>query len=378
MSIPVTYWPDGALQGNIPVNDSLQSLAALGQAAVESTTNTPPTTALADVGRMWLVSTAPTGAWSGKANNLALCTAANVWRFFAPGTNAWIVWDKGTSQVKRYDTAIAAWVVWNDQVMRGFKNYLINGDFSVNQRRFAGGSLAAGIYGHDRWRADTGGANYSVSGTTITIASGVIVQTIEAPSLASQTVTMSINNPTATVTVTVDGQSSPITAGSGRRGAVFTISGGSTGNILVKLASSGGAFSLPQLEVGSTPTVFEYRPYALEFMMCRRYYRKSFPYSTTPQQNAGVTGAVTLFPAVSAASGGIMLPFDSPMRIAPAVITYNPSAANSSWRDATAGADRAAFIDPSPADSGFGITFGSSGIVAGNRMQIHWTAEADF
>lgn len=112
MSIPVTYWPDGALQGNVPVNDSLQSLSALGQAQVEQTLNAPPTTVLADVGKMWQVGTSPTGVWATptRANNLALCTAAGVWRYFAPGTNAWLIWDKTSLQMKRWDGS--AWTVF--------------------------------------------------------------------------------------------------------------------------------------------------------------------------------------------------------------------------------------------------------------------------
>ena len=38
-------------------------------------------------------------------------------------------------------------------------NLLLNGDFQINQRGFAGGALSAGTYGFDRWKADAGGAN---------------------------------------------------------------------------------------------------------------------------------------------------------------------------------------------------------------------------
>lgn len=111
MSIPVTLVPQGAAEIEDAINKSLQALSALGQANVEATTNTPPTTTLADVTKMWLVGTAPAaGAWSGRANNLALCTAAGVWQFFAPGTNVWILWDKLALQMKRWDGS--SWVVF--------------------------------------------------------------------------------------------------------------------------------------------------------------------------------------------------------------------------------------------------------------------------
>lgn len=99
MSIPATYSPDGALQGNIPVNASLQALAALGQAIVEQALNAPPTTTTADVGKMWLIGTSPTGAWAGRAYQLALCTSANVWFYFTVD-NAWLIWDKNATQMK--------------------------------------------------------------------------------------------------------------------------------------------------------------------------------------------------------------------------------------------------------------------------------------
>jgi hypothetical protein len=37
-----------------------------------------------------------------------------------------------------------------------------------------------------------------------------------------------------------------------------------------------------QLEVGSTATSFDYRPYTTEMLLCQRYYVKSFTYSTVP------------------------------------------------------------------------------------------------
>lgn len=318
MSIPYTPWPDGALQGNVPVNDSLQALAALGQANVEQTLNAPPTTVLADAGKMWLIGTAPTGVWSGRSNSLALCTAANVWRFFAPGSNAWIVWDKGSSQVKRYDTTAAAWVVWNDQVYRGVKNYLINGDFAINQRAFAGGALAAGVYGHDRWKAGTGGCNYTVNATTavITHTSGPIVQVIEAPRLASTQVTVSVEDPSGTITVNLDGQTGAITSGAGRRGVALTLPSGSTGNVTLTLTATGVTYKRVQVELGSTATPFEWRPIAVELPMCERYFQSSRSYAS----GAYWTGQVT-----NGSQYAGPRPFSSLMRAAPSV-TLNGAA----------------------------------------------------
>ncbi|MGL4397076.1 MAG: DUF2793 domain-containing protein, partial [Hyphomicrobium sp.] len=58
-------------------------------------------------------------------------------------------------------------------------NLIVNGDLQINQRAFAGGALAAGVYGFDRWKAAAGGANVSVAGYVVTLASGAITQQIE-------------------------------------------------------------------------------------------------------------------------------------------------------------------------------------------------------
>ena len=58
-------------------------------------------------------------------------------------------------------------------------NLLVNAGFLVNQRRFAGGPLAAGVYGFDRWKAGPGGCtlNRAADGT-ITLA-GAVEQVVD-------------------------------------------------------------------------------------------------------------------------------------------------------------------------------------------------------
>jgi hypothetical protein len=72
------------LQPSVPVNDAFQVLDALVQLSVETITATPPTTVGGDVGKRWIVDTGATGTWAGEDGSIALCTAATVWRFFAP------------------------------------------------------------------------------------------------------------------------------------------------------------------------------------------------------------------------------------------------------------------------------------------------------
>lgn len=188
------------------------------------------------------------------------------------------------------------------------KNYLINPQMNINQRNFAGGALAANVYGFDRWKGGAGGCNISVNQTTavITHTSGTYQQIIEAPGLAGKTVTLSVENPSGALNVNVGGVSATITAGAGRRGQQFAIPAGATGNITVAISATNVTYARPQLELGSTPTPFEYRPVALEMALCRRYGQAGFLFSR---------GAVSV-------ATGVSSHITVAMRAAPAV-TFN-------------------------------------------------------
>jgi len=51
------------------------------------------------------------------------------------------------------------------------------------------------------------------------------------------------------------------------------------------------AFTNVQLEIGTTPTPYEVRPFDQELAKAMRYYEKSYPYATIPGSNAGGIGA---------------------------------------------------------------------------------------
>jgi hypothetical protein len=128
----------------------------------------------------------------------------------------------------------------------GYKNILINGCKRVNQRTYAGGVLADGVYGYDRWK----GANSDVN----------IEQVIEQQNINSGTYTISwVGGGTATV-----GATSGLASGDS---VVLTVSG----NISVKVPK--GATNI-QLEEGLKATPFEQRPIGLEISLCKRYYEK--------------------------------------------------------------------------------------------------------
>jgi len=150
----------------------------------------------------------------------------------------------------------------------GFKNRIINGGFTYNQRvQVSGVALTAGVYGHDRFKAGAGGCTYTfVQGlegvnTTVTITAGTLVQIIEGCNVVdSGTYVLSwtgtaqgrLNGGTygtsGTVTVTgwVPGTNLPVEFGLGTVGSV-------------------------QLERGGKATSFDYRDHGGELRLCQHY-----------------------------------------------------------------------------------------------------------
>lgn len=174
-------------------------------------------------------------------------------------------------------------------------NLVVNGDFQINQRAFAGGALANGVYGFDRWKA-SGASSMTLAGHVLTLASGEIHQVVEPAfwgysSLASTTLTVSVENPSQTVLVTLGSVSGTISSGAGRRSVTLTTAVGDTGNLSLKLARSGGgsvSFGRVKLEVGAVPTAWQARNAWQEMLLAYRYFWKFIaPYLDARLGDAG-------------------------------------------------------------------------------------------
>jgi len=183
-----------------------------------------------------------------------------------------------------------------------FKNRLINAQLLINQRGVSGTvSLSAGAYGHDRFKAGASGCTYTFSTTnnvtTLTISSGSLQQVIEGLNLESGTYTLSW-------TGTAQGK-----IGAGSYGA-SGITGSITGGTNTTIEFNTGTLSLPQLEVGSTATSFDYRPYGTELALCQRYYLTNsstifmYGYGNLPASN---TSAVVYYPVSMRATPTVTL-----------------------------------------------------------------------
>lgn len=227
------------------------------------------------------------------------------------------------------------------------RNLLINGDFQINQRGFSGGALAAGSYGFDRWKASAAGvATQSLSGRTLTLTSGTLVQVIEAPNVAGLKLTISVGDLSGgalNVTIAAAGggsgsASGSIAPGSGRRGVTLTVPASASAHLELQLTPAAGAvtFREVQVEIGKIATLFERRLPGLELLLCQRYFLKTFPMATAPTQNSGVfQGAITVGPTPAGGGAGTLCGtwnFPARMRAAPTITTFNPQGANANWR----------------------------------------------
>jgi len=148
--------------------------------------------------------------------------------------------------------------------LAGLRNRIINGNFWINHRNVSGTvTLAAGAYGHDRWKAGAGGCTYTFSTTlnitTITISAGTLMQVIEGANLQSGAHILSW---AGTAQGRVD------TGAYGVTGVAGTAVGGTNQTIEFNT----GTLGLVMYERGSVATSFENR-YALELALCRRFTR---------------------------------------------------------------------------------------------------------
>ena len=89
-----------------------------------------------------------------------------------------------------------------------------------------------------------------------------------------------------------------------------------------------------QFEKGSVATEFENRHLGVELALAERYYQKTFPYDTAPAQNAGIADALcynVLLAGVNKFNLNWYL--KTPMRTDPTITYFNPSAANTQFRN---------------------------------------------
>ena len=159
-------------------------------------------------------------------------------------------------------------------------NILINGRFLVNQRGVSGTvTLAAGAYGHDRWKAGAAGCTYTFAAingeTTLTISAGSLLQIVEGGNVPHGDVVLSWQG-------TAQGK---IGAGVyGTSGVTASATGGS--NLTVEFGT--GTLARVKLEEGSVATPYPYEDLGETLRKCQWYwqyvvyeYRMDYPANNT-------------------------------------------------------------------------------------------------
>lgn len=344
-----------------------------------------------------------------------------------PGAGA-IMWVRGrrgaTAADDRWVLLNPATGVSNQSAGNGLKNRIINGTMKIDQRNAgavqtitAGATLA---YTVDRWYAYCTGAN--LTGQQIALANGQnrykftgaagvtgvgIGQRIESKNcldLAGQTVSLQVKASSSSLislgwaayyatTADVFGTlATPtrtlIASGNfaiGVNEASYSVpiaipAAATTG---IEVVFTGGALLAAQtlqigdvqLEVGTSSTSIEQRPYGLELTLCQRYYEKSYDMGIVP----GTVAAGGAMRSVSVASGGgnvaIQFCYKAEKRAVPTVTPYSPATGATGVIRDEAGADRTASIYCAGM---YGVVLSNAGTTTGGTgHQGHITADAE-
>lgn len=192
------------------------------------------------------------------------------------------------------------------------RNLVINGNFGVNQRAVTGTVvLAAGEYGHDRFKAGSGGCTYTFNTnagvTTLTITAGTLQQVIEGTLLPAKDVVLSW---TGTAQGRID---------SGAYGDSGLVTDTTTGGADITVEFDIGTLANVQLEVGDTSTEFESIDPANELNKCQRYF----------ERKSGSTNSV-LATGYCSTTGEVqaLLDYKTTKRIVPTITSSTTSAVN--------------------------------------------------
>jgi hypothetical protein len=145
-------------------------------------------------------------------------------------------------------------------------SYADNGGFAVNQRTYVSGTaLAAGAFGHDRWKGGASGCTYTFTATppatAITITAGTLQQVVEGVAIVGGAYTLSWTGTAQGRVGAGSYAASPVTVGSIVAGANTTIE------------FNTGTLGRVKFEAGSIATPWAAVPPQQDLARCQRFYQ---------------------------------------------------------------------------------------------------------
>lgn len=131
-----------------------------------------------------------------------------------------------------------------------------------------------------------------------------------------------------------------------------------------------------QLELGSTATKFEYRPYGTELALCQRYYEKSYDTNTAPGTSVNDNQGVWMFRGSGVNSRDyVTFQYKQTKRSSPTVTIYSVTGASGYYRAAVAATNYAAQVNGSGVNS---TTMQSNSTAPTNdQCGFLWVADAE-
>jgi hypothetical protein len=266
------------------------------------------------------------------------------------------------------------------------RNAIINGGFTVNQRVYVSAdTLATTVYGHDRWKAGSGGGDYSFTQlagpTTITIAANkTLIQVVEDKNVyggsyvLSWTGTCQARYAINSATPAGAYAASPIVISGQTAGTTMSVEFGN--------GASSGTLGLVQLEISSVATPFEQRPFAQELALCMRYYEKSCDDSLAVGVNDGY-GEVSSPGVLANSSTAIVgITYRVPKRTTPTVrIMANDGAAGAGTLNEIRNMNSGGLYTISgiyvTKNTGFKYIGMTDTVTVGNAFEFNWDATAE-
>ena len=258
--IPFSVWESGTNQNSIPANDnSLRNEILNGLVISKFITSQPSSPSDGDI---YILGATHTGAqWSTFSADDLVIFKEGSWYAYGPMQGVVVNFEGRQEQY----TGSGGWESISSGSVSSVtqRNLIINGRFNINQRQKTGTvTLAAGVYGHDRWKAGASGVTYTFASsggvTTLTITAGSLIQVVEGNNVRSGIHVL-------TWTGTAQGKFSGGSYSSS--GVTDTLTGGSNAT----LEFNTGTLTDVQLIPGSNAQSFVDIGDAQELFRCQRY-----------------------------------------------------------------------------------------------------------